>query len=40
MGIKPLGAPLACEGPTGRVRHHPGRLAAAIIACDRFGRLQ
>jgi uncharacterized cofD-like protein len=39
MGIKPLGAPLACEGPTGRVRHHPGRLAAAIIACDRFGRL-
>ena len=39
MGIKPLGAPLACEGPTGRVRHHPGRLAAAIIACDRFGRV-
>ena len=39
MGIKTLGAPLACEGPMGRVRHHPGRLAAAIIACDRFGRL-
>ena len=39
MGIKPLGAPLACEGPTGRIRHHPGRLAAAIIACDRFGRV-
>jgi uncharacterized cofD-like protein len=38
MGIKPLGAPLACEGPAGRIRHHPGRLAAAIIACDRFGR--
>jgi uncharacterized cofD-like protein len=39
MGIKPLGAPLACEGPAGRIRHHPGRLAAAIIACDRFGRI-
>jgi uncharacterized cofD-like protein len=39
MGIKPLGAPLACEGPGGRIRHHPGRLAAAVIACDRFGRV-
>ncbi len=38
LGVKPLGAPLACEGPAGRIRHHPGRLAAAIIACDRFGR--
>lgn len=37
MGLQPLGAPLACEGPTGRIRHHPGRLAAAIIACERFG---
>ena len=37
MGIQPLGAPLASEGPAGRVRHHPARLAAAIIACARFG---
>jgi uncharacterized cofD-like protein len=40
MGLRPLGAPLACEGPAGRIRHHPGRLGAAIIACDRFGRLE
>lgn len=40
MGVRPLGAPLACEGPVGRIRHHPGRLAAAIVACDRFGRAQ
>jgi uncharacterized cofD-like protein len=38
MGLQSLGAPLACEGPTGRIRHHSGRLAAAILACDRFGR--
>ena len=38
MGLRPLGAPLACEGPMGRIRHHPGRLAAAIVACERFGR--
>jgi uncharacterized cofD-like protein len=37
MGVQPLGAPLACEGPVGRIRHHPGRLAAAIMACARFG---
>lgn len=37
MGVQPFGAPLACEGPIGRIRHHPGRLATAIIACDRFG---
>jgi len=36
-GLQPFGAPLACEGPVGRVRHHPGRLAAAIITCARFG---
>ena len=36
-GLQPFGAPLACEGPTGRVRPHPGRLAAAIITCVRFG---
>jgi 2-phospho-L-lactate transferase/gluconeogenesis factor (CofD/UPF0052 family) len=38
MGVRTLGAPLAAEGPAGRIRHHPGRLAAAIIACDKFGR--
>ena len=40
MGVQPLGAPLACEGPVGRIRHHPGRLAAAILACARFGSRQ
>jgi uncharacterized cofD-like protein len=37
MRAQAIGAPLACEGPAGRVRHHPGRLAAAITACARFG---
>jgi uncharacterized cofD-like protein len=37
VGVRPLGAPLACEGPAGRIRHHPGRLAAAIAACARIG---
>jgi len=37
LGVRPFGAPLAAEGPVGRIRHHPGRLAAAIIACDKFG---
>lgn len=37
MGAQPLGAPLVAEGPAGRIRHHPGRLAAAITACARFG---
>jgi uncharacterized cofD-like protein len=32
-GVEPFGAPLLCEGPEGRIRHHPGRLAAAIAAC-------
>ncbi len=36
MGLRPFGAPLACEGPVGRIRHHPGRLAVAITACARF----
>lgn len=36
MGVHLLGAPLACEGPIGRIRHHPGRLAAAIMACAHF----
>jgi uncharacterized cofD-like protein len=40
MGVEPLGAPLACEGPQGRVRHHPGRLAAAIMASARFAARQ
>jgi uncharacterized cofD-like protein len=37
LGVEPIGAPLACEGPAGKIRHHPGRLAAAIAACARFG---
>lgn len=37
LGLACLGAPLACEGPTGRVRHHPDRLAAAIAAASRLG---
>jgi 2-phospho-L-lactate transferase/gluconeogenesis factor (CofD/UPF0052 family) len=37
IGAQPLGAPLASEGPIGRIRHHPGRLAATITACARFG---
>ena len=31
-----LGAPLASEGPSGKIRHHPARLAATIAACARF----
>ena len=37
LGAQPIGAPLACEGPAGRIRHHPRRLAAVIAACARFG---
>lgn len=36
IGVQPLGAPLVSEGPLGRVRHHPGRLAATIAACAKF----
>jgi uncharacterized cofD-like protein len=36
-GIRPLGAPLVSEEPLHRIRHHPGRLAATITACARFG---
>ena len=36
LGVRAVGAPLACEGPVGRIRHHPGRLAVAIAACARF----
>ena len=36
MQVQPLGAPLASEGPLGRIRHHPARLAATIAACARF----
>jgi uncharacterized cofD-like protein len=36
-GMQPIGAPLVSEGPLGRIRHHPGRLAATITACARFG---
>ena len=37
LGLACLGAPLACEGPTGRVRHDPDRLAAAIAAAIGLG---
>ncbi len=36
-GVQPLGAPLVSEGPLGRIRHHPSRLATTITACARFG---
>jgi uncharacterized cofD-like protein len=36
LRVQPLGAPLASEGPTGKIRHHPARLAATIAACARF----
>jgi uncharacterized cofD-like protein len=36
LGVHALGAPLACEGPVGRIRHDPGRLAAAVAACARL----
>jgi uncharacterized cofD-like protein len=36
MQVQPLGAPLASEGPLGRIRHHPARLAATVTACARF----
>ena len=32
LGIQPIGVPLVSEHPTGKIRHHPDRLAAAIIA--------
>ncbi|HVL68572.1 MAG TPA: gluconeogenesis factor YvcK family protein [Vicinamibacterales bacterium] len=32
LGIRPIGVPLASEHPAGKIRHHPDRLAAAIVA--------
>jgi uncharacterized cofD-like protein len=32
LGIRPIGVPLVSEHPAGKIRHHPDRLAAAIIA--------
>jgi uncharacterized cofD-like protein len=32
LGIRAIGVPLASEHPAGKVRHHPDRLAAAILA--------
>jgi uncharacterized cofD-like protein len=32
LGIRPIGVPLASEHPAGKIRHHPDRLAAAILA--------
>lgn len=39
LGITPIGVPLASEHPAGKVRHHPDRLAAAILALAQ-GRLE
>ncbi len=32
LGIRPIGVPLVSEHPAGKIRHHPDRLAAAILA--------
>lgn len=32
LGVRPIGVPLVSEHPAGKVRHHPDRLAAAIMA--------
>ncbi|HXG55503.1 MAG TPA: gluconeogenesis factor YvcK family protein [Vicinamibacterales bacterium] len=32
LGIRSIGVPLLSEHPAGKVRHHPDRLAAAILA--------
>jgi uncharacterized cofD-like protein len=32
LGIRPIGVPLLSEHPAGKIRHHPERLAAAIMA--------
>lgn len=32
LGIRAIGVPLLSEHPAGKVRHHPDRLAAAILA--------
>ena len=32
LGIQPIGVPLVSEHPAGKIRHHPERLAAAILA--------
>lgn len=32
LGIRAIGVPLVSEHPAGKIRHHPDRLAAAIMA--------
>lgn len=32
LGIRAIGVPLASEHPAGKIRHHPDRLAAALMA--------
>lgn len=32
LNIRPIGVPLVSEHPAGKIRHHPDRLAAAIMA--------
>lgn len=38
VGVRPLGVPLVSEDSTGKIRHHGGRLAAAVAACARLER--
>jgi uncharacterized cofD-like protein len=38
LGIRPIGIPLLSEHPAGKIRHHPERLAAALLAIGQ-GRL-
>jgi len=32
LALRPIGVPLLSEHPAGKIRHHPDRLAAAILA--------
>ena len=32
LGVRPIGVPLVSEHPAGKIRHHPDRLAAAVLA--------
>ena len=32
LAVRPIGVPLVSEHPAGKIRHHPDRLAAAILA--------
>jgi len=40
LGVRPIGVPLAWVPGRGRIRHHPGRLARAVLAFGRTRRFQ